>query len=177
MADYQSLLTRAVANLPNASAAAARQAIYDRARTALVNQLRSLHPPLPDSDIEREERALDKAIAQVELQFRGARSGVGRDQICGCPTRPRPSAHPRRHPAPKPAAPAGALAAPPASRARPGATLGSSNRPSPPSAASASPDSAKAREPAAGRPGKVRPLRHLPDLLVLLRRNRRLNRR
>ena len=69
MADYQSLLSRAVANLPNTSAAAARQAIYDRARNALVTQLRSLRPPLPDSDIEREERALDKAIAQVELQF------------------------------------------------------------------------------------------------------------
>ena len=69
MADYQSLLTRAVAHLPNASVAAARQTIYDRARSALVTQLRSLRPPLPDSDIEREERALDNAIAQVEQQF------------------------------------------------------------------------------------------------------------
>ena len=69
MADYQSLLARAVANLPNASKVETRQAIYDRARTALVTQLRSLRPPLPESDIEREERALDKAIAQVELQF------------------------------------------------------------------------------------------------------------
>jgi hypothetical protein len=68
MADYQSLLTRAVANLPNATVAA-RRAIYDRARAALVNQLRSLNPPLPDADIEREERALDEAIAQVELHF------------------------------------------------------------------------------------------------------------
>src|SRR5271166_1908659 len=69
MADYQSLLTRAVANLPSTGSATTRQAIYDRARTALVTQLRSLRPPLPDSDIEREERALDKAIAQVEQQF------------------------------------------------------------------------------------------------------------
>jgi hypothetical protein len=69
MADYQSLLKRAVANLPNTSGTSARQAIYDRARAALVKQLRSLSPPLPDSDIEREERALDKAIAEVELQF------------------------------------------------------------------------------------------------------------
>ncbi len=69
MADYQSLLTRAIANLPNASVATTRQTIYDRARAALVTQLRSLRPPLPDSDIEREERALDNAIAQVEEQF------------------------------------------------------------------------------------------------------------
>ena len=69
MADYQSLLTRAIANLPNASVAATCQTIYDRARSALVTQLRSLRPPLPDSDIEREERALDNAIAQVEEQF------------------------------------------------------------------------------------------------------------
>ncbi len=66
MADYQSLLTRAVANLPPSSTAASRQAIYDRARKALVTQLRSLRPPLPESDIAREETALDKAIAAVE---------------------------------------------------------------------------------------------------------------
>ncbi len=69
MADYQSLLTRAVANLPPTSAAASRQAIYDRARRALVTQLRSLRPPLPESDIAREETALDKAIAAVEANF------------------------------------------------------------------------------------------------------------
>ena len=69
MADYQSLLTRAVANLPSTGSATTRQAIYDRARNALVTQLRSLRPPLPDSDIEREERALDAAIVVVESQF------------------------------------------------------------------------------------------------------------
>ena len=93
MADYQSLLTRAVANLPNASAAAARQAIYDRARKALVTQLRSLRPPLPDSDIEREERALDEAIAQVELQF-ARRSGAVGPSLRRQP--PRPAATRRR---------------------------------------------------------------------------------
>jgi hypothetical protein len=66
MADYHSLLMRAVANLPNASAAATRRAIYDRARHALLTQLRTLRPPLPESDIAREENALDAAIAQIE---------------------------------------------------------------------------------------------------------------
>ena len=71
MADYQSLLTRAVANLPSTSSAAARQAIYDRARKALLTQLRTLRPPLPESDITREENALNQAIAQVEAKFGG----------------------------------------------------------------------------------------------------------
>src|SRR5271166_1379273 len=86
MADYQSLLTRAVANLPSTGSATTRQAIYDRARKALVTQLRSLRPPLPDSDIEREERALDKAIAMVEQQF-GSTDAVG-----AAPAQPGPAA-------------------------------------------------------------------------------------
>src|SRR5271166_948268 len=72
MADYQSLLTRAVANLPSTSSAATRQAIYDRARKALLTQLRTLRPPLPESDITREEKALDQAIALVEAKFGAA---------------------------------------------------------------------------------------------------------
>src|SRR5271170_4728215 len=72
MADYQSLLTRAVANLPSTGSAAARQAIYDRARKALLTQLRTLRPPLPESDIAREEKALDQAIALVEEKFGGS---------------------------------------------------------------------------------------------------------
>ncbi len=67
MADYYSLLSRAVSNLPKSSPASARRAIYDRARKALIGQLRSLKPPLPESDIAREENALDAAIAQIEL--------------------------------------------------------------------------------------------------------------
>ena len=69
MADYQSLLTRAVANLPKGHAPTARQAIYERARRALVTQLRTLRPPLPENDITREEAALDRAIAAVEEGF------------------------------------------------------------------------------------------------------------
>src|SRR5271168_3634645 len=69
MADYHSLLTRAVANLPNAGTPATRAAIYGRARKALLEQLRSLRPPLPESDIAREEKALDAAIAQIEEKY------------------------------------------------------------------------------------------------------------
>src|SRR5580692_7593232 len=69
MADYHSLLTRAVANLPNAGTPATRGAIYERARKALLEQLRSLRPPLPESDITREETALDAAIAEIEDRY------------------------------------------------------------------------------------------------------------
>ena len=69
MADYHSLLMRAVANLPNAGTPETRAAIYGRARKALLEQLRSLRPPLPESDITREERALDAAIAEIEGRY------------------------------------------------------------------------------------------------------------
>ncbi len=76
MADYHSLLMRAVANLPNAGTPATRGAIYGRARKALLEQLRSLRPPLPDSDIAREEKALDEAIAKIEGKY-GAEGAAG----------------------------------------------------------------------------------------------------
>src|SRR5271168_4916144 len=69
MADYHSLLTRAVANLPSGGTPATREAIYVRARNALIEQLRSLRPPLPESDIAREANALDAAIAQIEASY------------------------------------------------------------------------------------------------------------
>ena len=69
MADYHSLLMRAVANLPNAGTPETRGAIYGRAKKALLEQLRSLRPPLPESDIAREEKALDKAIAEIEGKY------------------------------------------------------------------------------------------------------------
>ena len=76
MADYHSLLMRAVANLPNAGTPATREAIYGRARKALLEQLRSLRPPLPESDIGREESALDAAIAQIEARFASQEEGA-----------------------------------------------------------------------------------------------------
>jgi hypothetical protein len=69
MADYYSLLFRAVSNLPKSSPASARRAIYDRARKALIGQLRSLKPALPESDIAREENALDVAVKRLEAEF------------------------------------------------------------------------------------------------------------
>src|SRR5580658_9058007 len=106
MADYHSLLTRAVANLPNAGTPATRAAIYERARKALLEQLRSLRPPLPESDITREETALDAAIAEIEERYGPHEPASPLD----LPAEPAPTLSPS--PAGKPAA-APARAAPP----------------------------------------------------------------
>ncbi len=69
MADFQSLLGKAVANLPNRGNPALRQAIYERARIALVAQLRRMNPPLSETDIAREENALQAAAQRLEAEI------------------------------------------------------------------------------------------------------------
>ena len=65
MADYYPLLAKAVAAQAQ-SDPAKRRAIYERARTALLGQLRAIQPPVPEPDIERESQALDEAINRLE---------------------------------------------------------------------------------------------------------------
>jgi hypothetical protein len=70
MADYYPLLARALDALPDRTPAL-RKAVYDRARNALIGQLRSLDPPLSDADIDLERRALDAAIERLEVDYGG----------------------------------------------------------------------------------------------------------
>jgi len=65
MADYHPLISKAVAGLDK-NTGENRRVLYERARTALVNQLRSVDPPLYESDITRERLALEEAIRKVE---------------------------------------------------------------------------------------------------------------
>ncbi len=67
MADYYSLLARKVASLEQ-STPQSRKAIYDVARKALLNQLRSIKPPIAEEVIAAEEHALDEAVARVEAE-------------------------------------------------------------------------------------------------------------
>ena len=67
--NYYSLLMGAVTNLPSAGEPAMRQAIYDRACKALLTQLRTLSPPLPEVYVLLEQRKLEGAIAQIEAGF------------------------------------------------------------------------------------------------------------
>src|SRR5260370_1158232 len=65
MADYHPLISRAVAALEKNNGEN-RRAIYDRARSALLAQLRGVTPALDESDITRERLALEESIRKVE---------------------------------------------------------------------------------------------------------------
>jgi TIR domain-containing protein len=67
MADYYPLIARAVAGLDR-STGENRRALYERARTALVAQLRGVTPALNESEITRERLALEEAIRKVESE-------------------------------------------------------------------------------------------------------------
>jgi len=68
MADYYPLIARAVEGLPEQTPDT-RHAVYERARTALIAQLRTLDPPLSEAEIQQESRSLDDAIARVEADY------------------------------------------------------------------------------------------------------------
>ncbi len=70
MADYYPLLARALDALPDRSPDL-RHTVYERARAALIGQLRSLDPPLSEADIEAERVSLDRAIARLEIEHGG----------------------------------------------------------------------------------------------------------
>src|SRR6185295_9200812 len=67
MADYYPLIARAVAGLEK-NTGDVRRALYERARGALVAQLRSVTPALNESDVTRERLALEEAIRKVEAE-------------------------------------------------------------------------------------------------------------
>jgi hypothetical protein len=67
LADYYPLIAQAVHRLEH-STAETRQTIYDRARAAMAAQLRIVTPALPESVINREQLALERAIRKVETE-------------------------------------------------------------------------------------------------------------
>jgi hypothetical protein len=78
MADYYPLIARAVSGLDANATGEQRRALYERARTALIAQLRGVTPPLSESEITRERLTLEEAIRKVEQEAaqraRGARA-------------------------------------------------------------------------------------------------------
>src|SRR5438105_3116030 len=67
MTDYYPLIAKAVAGLEK-NTGDQRRALYERARSALVAQLRGLEPPLTESEITRERLGLEEAIRKVEAE-------------------------------------------------------------------------------------------------------------
>jgi hypothetical protein len=102
MADYYPLIARAVAGLEKNSGDA-RRALYERARTALVAQLRSVNPPLSENDVTRERLALEESIRKVEAE--AARKTWVDPANGAAPTRVRAPEFPRWDPPPASAAP------------------------------------------------------------------------
>jgi len=105
MADYYPLIARAVAGLQK-NTGDARRALYERARDALVAQLRSVTPALDESDVTRERLALEEAIRKVEGE--SARQSTSRSETAGrvkAPEFPRwdaPEPAPEPEPDPEP---------------------------------------------------------------------------
>jgi hypothetical protein len=117
MTDYYPLIARAVAGLAK-STGESRRALYDRARSALLAQLRNLDPPLPDTEITRERLLLEEAIRKVEAD--AARQPRPEPPRPNSPAKER--ATPARSPEPKPAAAGFGRAA--TQKAEPGSATG-----------------------------------------------------
>ncbi len=112
MADYYPLLARALDALPDRTPAL-RKAVYDRARNALISQLRSLDPPLSEADIDLERRALDAAIERLEVDHGGLPAPANdAAQAPGAPAPATVSAPPSAPAVPAPAAPEPAIPEP-----------------------------------------------------------------
>src|ERR1700736_5491951 len=82
MADYYPLIARAIAGLDPSAPGESRRALYERARSALIAQLRSVQPPLSETEITRERLSLEEAVRKVESEAAqrardAARAGAG----------------------------------------------------------------------------------------------------
>ncbi len=97
MADYKELLRRAISALPENNGAA-RRAVYEKARSALVGQLRAIQPPLPARDITQHRLQLEDCIRQVEQEASEAIISLGRDAGLAQRLAPKPGAGPSGQP-------------------------------------------------------------------------------
>src|ERR1700761_7215634 len=68
MADYYPLIARAIAGLDPSAPGESRRALYERARAALIAQLRGVEPPLSESEIHRERLSLEEPVRKVESE-------------------------------------------------------------------------------------------------------------
>jgi hypothetical protein len=95
MAEYYAVLKRAVGGLESGSAES-RRAVYDKARNALIGQLKAIDPPLAAAEISRQRLELEEAIRRVE------RETVGETQAMRYQRRPEGEPAPSTVPEPIP---------------------------------------------------------------------------
>jgi len=117
MADYYPLIARAIAGLDPSAPGEARRALYERARAALIAQLRSVDPPLSESEITRERLSLEEAVRKVESEAAQRarevpRAGAGGDRARAgdafrATTRPAPRQNDAAAPSSRPRPPSG----------------------------------------------------------------------
>ncbi len=107
MADYYPLIARAIAGLDPSAPGESRRALYERARSALIAQLRGVQPPLSESEITRERLALEEAVRKVESEAAqrardASRSADQKARGRAEPQRPGDGLRAGSRPAPKP---------------------------------------------------------------------------
>ncbi len=90
MADYYPLIARAIAGLDPSAPGEQRRALYERARTALISQLRGVQPALSEAEITRERLALEDAVRRVEADAARRAAALQANE----PPRERPAAPP-----------------------------------------------------------------------------------
>lgn len=104
MADYYPLIARAISGLPDKSGEA-RKAVYERARRALLAQLRAVEPPLSEPDVQREQQALEGSIGRVEAEYAAAGQPSAPPTVAAPPAPSPPVAAPPPIVPPAPVAP------------------------------------------------------------------------
>jgi hypothetical protein len=116
MADYYPLIARAIAALDATASGGQRREVYERARSALIAQLRGFDPPLSEADITHHRLSLEEAVRKVESEVgqrareasrAGSRSGDAfrAGTARANPTRPGDPPPPARARPPSPPAP------------------------------------------------------------------------
>ncbi|SDB02339.1 hypothetical protein [Bauldia litoralis] len=109
MAEYYTVLKRAISGI-DPKLSDARRTVYDKARNALIGQLKAVDPPLTTAEISRQRLELEEAIRRVE---RESAAGLGSPPP-QAPPRPPPqyaappiAARPAPSPTPRSEAPRG----------------------------------------------------------------------
>ena len=123
MADYYPLIARAIAGLDPSAPGESRRALYERARAALIAQLRSVEPPLSESEITRERLSLEEAVRKVESEAaqRAREASRGAPDPTRTPSRASTALRTNARPGARPAESAPNAAPPPQPRSRQGA--------------------------------------------------------